>query len=175
MAKELAAHYESKLKGKKKLNTATLEAQLNNATTLNDAYRKAAEYNKTEKEREELKAQQMALTEDLEKILKQKEEAIMSAKPPIQGLNIDSEGVTFNNIPFTQLSSSEQLKVSLAIAMAMNPKLRVIRIMDGSLLDKENMKIISDMIKEKDYQVWIERVEEDGNVGITIEDGQVKK
>ena len=56
----------------------------------------------------------------------------------------------------------------------MNPKLRVIRITDGSLLDTENMALIEKMATEADFQIWIERVDESGTAGVVIEDGQVK-
>ncbi len=65
------------------------------------------------------------------------------------------------------------MRVSAAIAMAGNPKLRVIRIQDGSLLDEDGLKIISDMAAEKDYQVWLEAVDSTGKVGIYMEDGEV--
>lgn len=45
---------------------------------------------------------------------------------------------------------------------------------DGSLLDEDNMKIITDMAEEKDYQVWIEKVDSSGKIGIVIEDGEIK-
>jgi len=80
--------------------------------------------------------------------------------------------VTFQGIPFHQASSSQQLRVSLAIAMALNPTLRIIRISDGSLLDDHSMAIIREMAKAKDYQIWIEVVGD--RVGIQIEDGLVK-
>ena len=94
---------------------------------------------------------------------------------PIEGLNVTDECVTFNDIPFEQLSSAEQLKISVAIAMAMNPDIRVIRIMDGSLLDSTNMKAIEDLAKDKDYQVWVEVVSDEEEMGIVIENGEVKK
>lgn len=113
-------------------------------------------------------------TQDLEGIKTKKDKVITGAKLPIKGLNIDGDGVTFKGIPFSQLSGAEQLKISLSIAMATNPKLRVIRILDGSLLDSENMKVVKKMAKDGDYQVWIERVEDDENVTVVIEDGEVK-
>lgn len=60
------------------------------------------------------------------------------------------------------------------MAMATNPELRVIRILDGSLLDDTNLALITDMATEHDYQVWIERVgtTADGTA-VLIEDGQV--
>ena len=76
-------------------------------------------------------------------------------------------------MPFSQASASEQIRVSLAMAMALNPKLRVIRILDGSLLDAENLALIAEMATEHDFQVWIERVSDTSGVGVVIEDGQV--
>ncbi len=79
-----------------------------------------------------------------------------------------------DGIPLEQECDSGKLKVSMAIAMAINPELRVIRITNGSLLDSENMGVIEEMAKDKDFQVWIERVDESGKVGIVIEDGSIK-
>jgi hypothetical protein len=64
-----------------------------------------------------------------------KADAIAAAKMPIDGLAFDDSGVTYRGVPFKQCSAAEQLRVSLAMAMAMNPKIRVVRITDGSLLD----------------------------------------
>ena len=58
-------------------------------------------------------------------------------------------------------------------AMAGNPKLRIIRITDGSLLDAKNLEIVREMAGSRDFQVWIERVDESGKVGIYLEDGAV--
>jgi hypothetical protein len=59
--------------------------------------------------------------------------------------------------------------------MKLNPVLRVIRITDGSLLDSETMAEINKMVSEGEYQLWIERVEDSGKVGIVIEDGSIKE
>ena len=71
------------------------------------------------------------------------------------------EGVTYNGVPFSQASSAEQIRVSLAMAMALNPKLRVVRILDGSLLDADSMRQVAEMATAADYQVWVERVADD--------------
>lgn len=115
------------------------------------------------------------LTAQLEKIDHEKSEGLAAARMPLDGLSFDDTGVLYNGVPFSQSSAAEQLRVGVAIAMAVNPKVRVIRITDGSLLDSENMALLDEMCAEHDYQVWIERVDETGSVGITIEDGQVVK
>ena len=121
------------------------------------------------------KTKSEAFTTSIADMDQKKEDAIKAAVFPIPGLGFDDNGVTYGSIPFAQCSSAERLRVSIAMAMSMNPKLRVIRIADGSLLDKKNMAIIEEMAKDHDFQCFIERVDESGTVGIVIEDGSVKE
>jgi hypothetical protein len=81
--------------------------------------------------------------------------------------------VTYRGLPFDQASSAEQLRVSVAIAMAAHPKLRVLRIKDGSLLDERSLAMLEEMAEAADYQVWVERVDTSGAVGIVMEDGAI--
>jgi DNA repair exonuclease SbcCD ATPase subunit len=113
------------------------------------------------------------LTMNLEAIDHAKAHALAEAAMPLDGLSFDDEGVLYQGVPFSQASASERLRASIAIAMALNPQIRVIRITDGSLLDSANLALIEEMAGEHDFQVWIERVDETGEVGITIEDGAV--
>lgn len=99
---------------------------------------------------------------------------IQAAEFPVQGLAISETGVTLHGIPFSQCSSAEQLRVSVAIGLAANPKLKVLLIRDGSLLDDESLALVARMAEEAKAQVWIERVEVDKTVSVIIEDGHVK-
>lgn len=123
---------------------------------------------------EGFEAQARELTASIEARDQAKAAAIATAKMPVEGLSFGDGHVTYNGIPLAQASTAEQLRVSLGIAMAANPKIRVIRIQDGSLLDEDSMAEVAAMAKANDYQVWIERVSTDGKVGIVIEDGAVK-
>ena len=114
------------------------------------------------------------LTRKIVAVDEEKKTKLAEVKMPIDGLGWDEEGVSYNNIPFNQLSGAEQLKISMAIAMASNPKLKVVLIKDGSLLDQDSLKVIEEMAKDKDWQVWIESVDSSGTIGIYIEDGEVK-
>ncbi len=114
-------------------------------------------------------------TNKITEIDQKKKDAIAALKFPYPGLSFGEGGVVYNKFPLKQASKAEQIRVSLAIAMALNPKLRVIRIEDGSLLDEKNLKLIHELAVEKDYQVWIERIASAGKGGFLIEDGSNAK
>lgn len=150
-----------------------IRAELAQVDATNAAVRAKRERGRLEGETNELRERSQTLTAELERIDKTRAEAIAAAKMPLEGLSFDAEGVLYNGVPFSQASSAERLRVSIAVAMALNPKIRVIRITDGSMLDSENLALIEQMAGEHDFQVWIERVDETGKVGVVIEDGQV--
>lgn len=112
----------------------------------------------------------------LEQMDKKKEDALKAAKMPIEGLTFDDDGIRYKGVPFNQCSSEEKLRVSLAMGIAMNPKLRLMFIRDGSLLDKKNRAVIEEMAKEHDFLVLMEVVDEKGGPAVlVIEDGMVKE
>jgi hypothetical protein len=115
------------------------------------------------------------LTQNIEARNKAKAEAIAAANMPVPGLGFGDGVVLLAGVPFEQASDAERLRASVAIAMAANPKLRVIRIRDGSLLDEDAMKLLAEMADKHDMQVWIERVDSSGAVGFVLEDGHVRQ
>jgi len=115
------------------------------------------------------------LTKAIDDRTKQKQDSIARAKLPVEGLGFGDGVVTFKGIPLDQASSAEQIRVSMGIAMATNPRLRVIRIQDGSLLDDDSLAEIARMAGDQDYQVWIEQVDTTGKIGIVMEDGEVRQ
>lgn len=121
---------------------------------------------------EKLDTQRKELTERLKAIEDYRDGLVAKADMPVDGLGFNGGGITYNGIPFEQVGSAMQLRISTAVAMTLNPTLRVLRITDGSLLDSENLKMLEEMAGENDYQIWIEIVDESGKVGVYIEDGR---
>jgi len=150
-----------------------LRAKLNEAEETN---RKARDYEQNEKVKNLYKKRKEVadnLTKEIENIDKQKKELIENAKFPVAGMGYRDGKVTFNDIPLDQLSKSEEVLLGIQIQMELYPKLKVILIPDASLLDSESMSTLEKLAKDKDYQLWVERVE-DEKVGVLIEDGTVK-
>jgi recombinational DNA repair ATPase RecF len=113
------------------------------------------------------------MTNQIESLRNKKKEILDNAKYPIDGLSYEDGVVIYNNKPIQDASSSEQLRISVAIAMALNPELKILMIKDASILDSDSMKVLEDMVKENGYQAWIEVVDESGEVGFVLEDGNI--
>jgi hypothetical protein len=154
-------------------DVAALEHDLATVEETNRAVRRNADRSAVVGKLEAARASYRETTAAIEKIDHAKAEALSKAVFPVAGLGFDDDGVTYNGVPFSQASSAEQIRVSLAMAMSLNPELRVIRILDGSLLDSDNLALIAEMAADQDYQVWIERVGDAASVGVVIEDGAV--
>ena len=126
----------------------------------------------------DLDCQYAGLTGDIANHDAERDLKLQQAKFPVEGLGFTSEGeVIFNKLPFAQLSTSEKIKVSASIAIALNPKIRVMLIRDGSLLDEDALRDLIVLADEKDAQIWIERVGTTGHGDsapvVVIEDGGV--
>lgn len=158
-----------------KKDSSELQKQINEAQIRNAEHTKRQEQKSLFDRAVAAEAKSAELTKLMENRATIKARAIQEAKMPVSGLSLQDGVVLLNGIPFEQASSAEQLKTSVAIAMAANPKLKVIRIKDGSLLDDEGIAMISAMAADQDYQVWIERVDTSGKIGIVMEDGVVKQ
>jgi len=157
-----------------------LQSQLKDIENNNRRAREVIEYRKLRTALEDVDTNITSLNAKMELIEIEKAEALEAAPLPVKGFTINAEGVRIINedgtdVPFCQASAARRLKISLAIAMASNPTLRVIRITDGSLLDDESMAVIKSMAVDSDFQIWIEyasRNSED-RMGVYIEDGRV--
>lgn len=151
-----------------------IQAKMNNAEQINADVRTVEAWGRADALATDLAQQAYDLTEQLAEIDKRKRDGLAKAKfPGGLPLGFDDSGVLLNGIPFKQASGAEQLRASLAMAIALNPALRVIRIADGSLLDSEGLQLVADMATKHDCQVWIEVVSDGDGFGVMIEDGEI--
>jgi hypothetical protein len=132
-------------------------------------------YKAVEAQLHKLQSRSDAMTAEIEAIDQDKAERLANAKYPVDGLSFDSDGtVLYKGIPFDQCSAAETLDVSVAMAMALNPKLPVILIRDGSLMDDVTLERVTRRARDVGFQVWIERVSEGEECTVVIEDGAVR-
>ena len=172
--REGAEEQEIKCKVLTDIDTAAITERISSAEGINQKVRENTARRRLEGEAETIAAQADKLTVAIEKIDADKARQLAEAELPIEGLGLSDAGVTFNGLPFDQCSSAEQLRISVAMGIKLNPKLRVMLIRDGSLLDTDSLKLLKDMAEEADQQIWLERVGEGEECQVIIEDGSVK-
>ena len=172
-----AAEREARLKALPPLpepvSVAQLTQELEAARAGNRALERHQEKVRLEAEAKAARERSEALTAAMEAREKERAAAVAAAQLPIEGLTLGAGGVALNGAPFSQASDAEQLRASIAIAGAMNPRLRIIRVRDGSLLDTDAMEMLRAYAEEHDLQVWCEVVQSPRASAIVIEDGRV--
>lgn len=109
----------------------------------------------------------------IKKLDNDKSFAIKNGNYPIEGLSVDDKCVLYNEVPLSQISSAEQVKVSMSIAISLNPKIKVILIREGSLLDNDMYNAIKTLAIENGFQIWIEKVYVGDKSGLYIEAGEI--
>ena len=148
--------------------------QIANVQDSNEAVRLAGEYHRIRIELGDAQEKSAGLSKNIEKFEKKKAKALKDADFPVEGLEFDEDGVRYADVPWDQCAQSERLRISTAMALAMNPELKVLLVRDGSLLDEDSLKIMADLAEEAGGQVFLERVGEGDECSVIIEDGKVK-
>ena len=153
---------------------AAINAKIAVAEEHNERARTWQERERAIERKMELEKESEGFTFDINDIDEQKEAAVREADFPVAGLGFNADGlVTFGGLPFSQSAESERIRVSAAIALAMNPEMRVLLIRDGSGLDEDSLGLLEDLAVEHGAQIFIERIGEEG-ASIVIENGMAK-
>jgi len=157
------------------IDTVPIKDKISEAKSINEQVETLREKKLHESEHKRLNSEAKGITDRMNAREQEKRKKIAAADLPVKNITFGDGSILMNDVPFNQASDAEQLQASVRIAMALNPKLKVIRIRDGSLLDQDSMKLLAEIAEEQDYQVWVERVEESGKVGFVLEDGHIKR
>jgi hypothetical protein len=156
-----------------KIDTTPIEDSMSTLETTNSHIRDNKEKARIKLEADAAVDNYEGLTRRIDETLSNRKKLLEKASIPVPGLSFNDGELLYNDIPLDQASDGEKLMISLSISMALNPKLKVLRIKDGSLLDVKNRAIISKTVKDKNYQLWYESVGSDSKVGIVIEEGNI--
>lgn len=147
--------------------TARIEAD-----TANDKLRAMNARKVKEAEVQALRDAYAGKTAEIEAIDAEKAAMLAAVTFPVPGLSFGADGgVTFQGVPLAQASGAERIRVSMAIALAANPQIRVVLIRDASLLDEDSMADVVALAEAADAQVWLERVGTADPEAVVIVDG----
>lgn len=151
-----------------------LTEQINSATRLNDLVSKREQRDSLLADAKKLEEESDQLTQKIGESDDRKRKAIESSNIPVKGISFGENRILLNELPFEQASQAEQIEASMELAIAANPRLRVLLIRQGALLDKKAFAAVEKLAEKHDFQIWIEVVESGRQNAIIIEDGQVK-
>ncbi|WP_027578425.1 hypothetical protein [Bradyrhizobium sp. Ai1a-2] len=160
------------------VDTGDLQAKITAARDANAKF-DAAERMRTEKERliqeaTVLERQSAALTKAMEDREKAKQDAIAEAKMPIAGITFGDGVVLLDGHPLGQASQAQKLSTAIAIAVALQPKLRFITTKNAALLDDDSWKALVNLAEQQDLLIIAETVNSNRPTAVHIEDGHVK-
>lgn len=137
----------------------------------------ANEYERYQKRLNKLKAlnqHYLALDETIAQLRDDREQLASSVQLPVDGVSFSDSGIRVHGIPFDQLSSSEQIRVSARIGAAVNNTLRIMLIKDGSLLDETSFAELVSVAEAENVQLWVETVGEGHGDAIHLEAGELR-
>jgi DNA repair exonuclease SbcCD ATPase subunit len=168
------ANLKAKVGAEKLPDITALSARITEADGYNKRVRANKQYRDLQKKVEEAEKVHDELKDAIDAHADIKTQAFAAAKVPLKGLEFGEDVVIYQGVPLDQASDGEKIKISLAVAMALNPDLKVLLIRQGSLLSKKSQKIVEELASEKGYQVWMEIIEKGTAPAFVIEEGELK-
>lgn len=177
-AGELATQ-ETALQKMEQMDLAVIEDKIAAADQLNALFRGNERHNDLRSQATTAEGELERLNEELEKIKSEKDSARLAARErlPVQDLDITEDAVTYKGTPLSQAGGSAQLRVSTAVAIALNKDKRVKLLLldDAEKLDPDSTKAVLEMAKDAGFQVILARVGDGKEATVLIEDGTVKE
>jgi DNA repair exonuclease SbcCD ATPase subunit len=153
---------------------AEVEQKIRKLSETNEAIRQNNRKKMAKAVYDECVAEYARLGDEIKITENNKARKMAEAVMPLKGLSIRPDGLAFDNLPLEQVNDAKKLEICVAIAMALNPELKVLRI-NGNDLDSEGLAILGQLVAGKDYQVWVEKVTDDNTIGFYIEDGSIQE
>lgn len=158
-------------------DTSELRDKINRAEQINDAIRKAEEYEELESEVSDLEMESNKKTKHIEALDKEKVDRIAEAKMPIKGMKIEGDEniITYNGTPVRDLGKAESIIFWSRVFMSTNPELKFLTLDDGESLDTDHQKQLKEFAEEEDILFIVTMVDETGEKGIVLEEGEIIK
>jgi DNA repair ATPase RecN len=156
------------------IDLGELQAKISNAELLNRKFDQHQAREKIIADWKAIKSQVNQAEDQIDAIRQDRANRLAAAPFPIEGLGFSDGDVTFNGIPFAQLSESEQWEVSTAIGFALNPKGILFMSASGGLDAKARDRIRA-RAAAAGVQLFLEVVDDQKDVQVLIEEGKVKE
>jgi len=157
--------------GKEKIDISLLTKKLMDIEDNNVRYRNKLRYDEVKSYYDEISQKYESITKEIEDIQNYIIDETRKKSAALDHITFKNETLYVNGYEFDQLSQAEKILFTVKLAILNNPKLKVILVREGPALDHETLQLLKDCAEKLDVQIWIERVEDNQNADIIIEDG----
>ena len=158
---------------------SAIRERIAQADEMNRKVRENAEHARLSKVVKESRASYQKMSDRLKEIAEERAEEVANAKWPVEGMELQEDGLLMNGLPFEQASTSQRIMASVKVGMALNPKLRLLVCEHGSDLDGDTLDTLEAVLKEHDFQMIVELVTrtdaDEDRCAVVIADGRVVK
>lgn len=154
-------------------STAELERNISKIEEINRKVRANLDKEKAEEDAKQYENQYMALTNDIEKIRKQKNDLLASADLPLDELSVEDGELIYKGQKWDGMSGADQMKVSTAIIRKLNPQCGFVLLDKLEQMDVETMQEFNHWLEAEGLQAIATRVSTGGECSLIIEDGYV--
>ena len=154
-------------------STAELERNISEIDEINRKVRANLDKEKAEEDAKQYENQYMALTNDIEKIRKQKNDLLASADLPLDELSVEDGELIYKGQKWDGMSGADQMKVSTAIIRKLNPQCGFVLLDKLEQMDVETMQEFNHWLEAEGLQAIATRVSTGGECSLIIEDGYV--
>ncbi|WP_373758139.1 chromosome segregation protein SMC, partial [Jeotgalibaca porci] len=154
-------------------STAELEHSLQNVEKINLKVRANLDKEKAEQDAENYLNQYKELDEAIKAIREQRMKLLDNAELPLPGLSVNEGELTYNGQGWTDMSGSDQLKVSTAIVRKLKPECGFVLLDKLEQMDMITLNEFSKWLEQEGLQAIATRVSTGEECQIIIEDGYV--
>lgn len=154
-------------------STAELERNISEVEEINRKVRANLDKEKAEEDAKQYENQYMTLTNDIEKIRKQKNDLLASADLPLDELSVEDGELIYKGQKWDGMSGADQMKVSTAIIRKLNPQCGFVLLDKLEQMDVETMQEFNHWLEAEGLQAIATRVSTGGECSLIIEDGYV--
>ena len=155
-------------------STAELEKSIADIDIVNSRVRANLDKMHAETEAKQYTEQYDDLTDQIDKVRKEKYDLLNSAELPLPGLSVENGELTYNGFKWDNLSGSDQLKVTTAIVRKLNPNCGFVLLDKLEQMDEDTLHEFGAWLEAEGLQAIATRVSTGGECSIIIEDGYVK-
>lgn len=139
------------------IDTTELEAKVENVDEINRNVQMGENVRELENRAAVARKEWEAASAQVAMIQNEKAEGLKQAVFPHPLLSVSDDGVLFNGVPFAQVNSGQREEAAFAIATSGDPRLRLVIVKNGDLMDEDSLANIDRMATERGYTVLVER------------------